>query len=654
MGGLRAGAIVLALVLAMSIWSGRVAADAPALDAYGAAPAVDHVELSPSGDLIARVMVVGEKRALAVSRITTGESVFAASIGEAKVRDLRWIGEERILIITSQTHSLPLLGVPRSELFFGMMLELKTKDIVQVLRATPDVLATLYGGAVVRRTSQGDAVFARGVNVLTGQIDLHRINLSSGRGRSVSAMDRDTEDYVLNAEGEVIAESRYVERHGRWSLHLRDGWRLRQAWAVDAALDTPSLVGMGRSADTVIVSARRPDLSDTAESETGHVLFEVDVASGDWVRLPFERHPTRLIHHPRTGLLIGGSYQDEDGVGYEFLDAAAGRRWQAIARAFPGKAPQLISWTDALNLVVVFIDTGESGVYQLVDFDAGEANIVAEAYPTILAEQIGAVRPITYTAADGLEIPGYLTLPPGVETPTNLPLIVLAHGGPAARDVAGFDYWAQALASRGYAVLQPNFRGSSGYGRAFMEAGYGEWGRKMQTDLSDGVRWLAAEGVIDPARVCIVGGSYGGYAAMAGLTIDKEPYRCAVSVNGVSDLRRMVNRVANRQGERNSHAVRYWNRFMGAEKLNDRALDALSPAMLADQVEGPLLLIHGKNDTVVNIEQSRVMADAMRRAGKPVELVELESEDHWLSRPETRQRMLRETVRFLTVHNPVD
>src|SRR5690606_16278126 len=132
--------------------------------------------------------VVGEKRALAVSRITTGESVFAASIGEAKVRDLRWIGEERILIITSQTHSLPLLGVPRSELFFGMMLELKTKDIVQVLRATPDVLATLYGGAAVRRTSQGEAVFSRGVNVLTGQIDLHRINLSSGRGRSVSAM----------------------------------------------------------------------------------------------------------------------------------------------------------------------------------------------------------------------------------------------------------------------------------------------------------------------------------------------------------------------------------------------------------------------------------------------------------------------------------
>lgn len=654
MRGVRVGAIVLAFAMAMALMAGRGLAEAPALEAYGAAPAIDNVELSPSGALIARVLVVGEKRALAVSRIATGENLYAASIGENKVRDLRWIGEDQILIITSATHGLPLLGVARSELVFGMVLNLETKDIVQVLRGTPDVLATLYGGANVRRTSQGDAVFARGVNVVTGKADLHRIDLRNGRGRSVSSMDQDTDDYVLDAEGEVIATSRYSERHGRWSLHLRDGWRLRQAWAVDADLDTPSLMGMGRSSNTVIVSANRPDLSDDAESETGHVLFEVDVASGAWSRLPFERRPVQLIYHPRTGFLIGGSHQDEEGVRYEFLDAPAGRQWRAIERAFPGKAPQIISWADELQRVVVFIDTGESGIYQLVDFDVGEANIVAEAYPTISAAHVGAVRSIHYTAADGLQIPGYLTLPPGVETPANLPLIVLAHGGPAARDIAGFDYWAQALASRGYAVLQSNFRGSSGYGRAFMEAGYGECGRKMQTDLSDGVRWLAAEGVIDPERVCIVGGSYGGYAAMAGVTIDKAPYRCAVSVNGVSDLRRMVNHVASRQGARNSYAVRYWNRFMGATRLNDRALDALSPAMLADDVDSPLLLIHGKDDTVVPIEQSRVMATAMRREGKPVELVELAGEDHWLSREETRQAMLRETVRFLQVHNPPD
>jgi len=231
---------------------------------------------------------------------------------------------------------------------------------------------------------------------------------------------------------------------------------------------------------------------------------------------------------------------------------------------------------------------------------------------------------------------------------------VLVHGGPASRDVPGFDWWAQAIASRGYAVLQANFRGSTGYGDAFLEAGYGEWGRKMQTDLSDGVRWLADQGVIDPARVCVVGGSYGGYAAMAGPTLDTGVYRCAVSVNGVSDLRRMVDREARRRAEDENAAVRYWNRFMGAERLGDRSLDERSPVRLAAQADAPMLLIHGRDDTVVPVEQSRLMAQALRRAGKPVELIELDGEDHWLSRSDTRLTMLTAMIDFLLEHNPPD
>jgi len=218
----------------------------------------------------------------------------------------------------------------------------------------------------------------------------------------------------------------------------------------------------------------------------------------------------------------------------------------------------------------------------------------------------------------------------------------------------GFDWWAQALASRGYAVLQANFRGSTGYGAEFLEAGYGEWGRKMQTDLSDGVRHLAGQGMIDPSRVCIVGGSYGGYAAMAGPTLDRGVYRCAVAVAGVSDLRRMVAHEADTGGRRDSEAVRYWNRFMGAERLGDRSLDERSPARLAQQADAPILLLHGRDDTVVPIEQSRLMASALRRANKPFEFIELAGEDHWLSRAETRQKMLAETVRFLQANNPVD
>lgn len=645
------GVAALFYVGGAGAWAQSPAPSPAPLEAYGATPAIEHIQLSPTGELIARVTVMGETRALAVTRLADGENLFVADIGVFKVRDLRWIGEGRVLVVTSQTRNIASLGVPRSELFFGQVIDLETQRVVQVLDRTPDVLAVLYGPASVRSTSDGDTLFVRGVNVSNGQINLHRIDLRTGRGRSVAYMDRTTEDYVLDGEGEVIAIARYNELTGRWTLRLPEGRDHREAWAVDAPVDLPAFHGMGRTPRTVVVGADRPDLA-SEDSGSSDALFEVNVDTGDWSRLPFEHHQDFLVHHPQTRLLIGAGRIEEDGVRYEFLDPQASRRWQSIERAFRGKAPELVSWNDALSRVVVFNDTGEAGQYQLVDFDRGVADILADAYPAIAPEQVGAVRPIQYAAEDGLQIHGYLTLPPGVAEPSGLPLVVLAHGGPASQDVAGFDWWAQALASRGYAVLQANFRGSTGYGRPFLEAGYGEWGRKMQTDLSDGVRWLSAEGVIDPARVCIVGASYGGYAAMAGLTLDSGVYRCGVSVGGVSDLRRMVNREARLEADSDSQTVRYWNRFMGAERLNDRGLDDLSPAHLAASADGPLLLIHGKDDTVVPIEQSRVMAEALRRAGKPVEFVELPGEDHWLSRSETRRRMLVETVGFLGANNP--
>jgi dipeptidyl aminopeptidase/acylaminoacyl peptidase len=205
------------------------------------------------------------------------------------------------------------------------------------------------------------------------------------------------------------------------------------------------------------------------------------------------------------------------------------------------------------------------------------------------------------------------------------------------------------MASHGYAVLQVNFRGSDGYGWSFLEAGFGEWGRKMQTDLSDGVRYLAGQGIIDPKRVCIVGASYGGYAALAGAALDTGVYRCAVSVAGLSDLQRFVVWSKNQNG---AGAVRWWTRFMGAEAMRDPALTQISPAAHVDRVAVPVLLIHGKDDTVVPLEQSRIMADALQKAGKPVELVVQDGADHWLSRGDTRLQTLEATMAFLEKHNP--
>lgn len=198
-------------------------------------------------------------------------------------------------------------------------------------------------------------------------------------------------------------------------------------------------------------------------------------------------------------------------------------------------------------------------------------------------------------------------------------------------------------------MLQPNFRGSTNNDDAFMNAGNGEWGKKMQTDISDGLNHLAAEGIIDPKRVCIMGASYGGYAAMAGVTLQNGIYKCSVAVAGVSDLNLFVNREARESG--NARELRdAWLKMMG----DRRELGQVSPRSFADRADSPLLLIHGVDDTVVPIQQSQVMADALKAKGKPYEFVVLDGEDHWLSRGETRLRMLSKAMKFVQTHNPAD
>lgn len=651
-------ACLLAAACLGSVWNAAGLAMAqtpepPPLSVYGALPAVEMVTLSPSGDRTASVTVVGEARVVAVTETTTGRLILGAPLGQAKARGLIWIGEDHVLALVSQTTSaLGLIGGNRAELSAGAILDINRRRVVTALNRTEAVFPALFG-AEVRGEPGHEILYSRAMSLGTGQANLFRIDPDTGVGRMVRGLDGDVSSYVMDARARIVALSEYKEERGRWSLKLLGGNGLdRENWSTTALLDPPSLIGLGRTEGSVLVSASRPDLDGSTDGVKR--LFEVDLSTGVWTRLPVDERFDNLLIHPKTQTLIGVGRDSDQGPVYEFFDQQAAQRWASIARSMPDKAPRLASWSDDLKKVVVYTDTdGDAGIYQLVDFDRGRVDIIDERYPALSEGGVGQVRPVTYKAADGLDIHGFVTLPPGVTQPSNLPLVVLPHGGPQANDSYGFDWWAQAMASRGYVVLQPNFRGSTGYGKAFIEAGHGQWGRKMQTDLSDGVRYLASEGWIDPARVCIVGASYGGYAALAGPTLDPGVYRCAVAVAGVSDLRRMVQSEAD-QGSAHSQTVRYWNRFMGAERLGDRSLDERSPARLADRVNAPILMIHGRDDTVVPIEQSRIMADALRTAGKSFRLVELLGEDHWLSQAETRIRMLEETVGFLELHNPPD
>jgi dipeptidyl aminopeptidase/acylaminoacyl peptidase len=294
----------------------------------------------------------------------------------------------------------------------------------------------------------------------------------------------------------------------------------------------------------------------------------------------------------------------------------------------------------------------DPGTYWIVDIAKHSADPLGALYLGVHSANVGPIRMVGWNSGDGTPLRGVLSLPPGREAKA-LPLIVLPHGGPEARDYPRFDWWAQAFAPRGYAVFQPNYRGSAGYGIAFRNAGLGEWGRKMQTDVSDGVAALAKAGIVNPKRACIVGGSYGGYAALAGVTLQHGLYRCAVSVAGVSDLGSMLSFVERRAGGVNP-ATRYWKSFMGVTTMWGSELDPITPVALANQADAPILLIHGKDDTVVPFEQCERMESALKSAGKPVEFVLMQGEDHWLSREETRITMLRSAVAFVEKYNPAN
>ena len=345
-----------------------------------------------------------------------------------------------------------------------------------------------------------------------------------------------------------------------------------------------------------------------------------------------------------TGRVIGAAYA-ADKAEYVYFDPAREALQRGIEAVFPGKDAHAVSVTQDGRKAIVSVEAPTlPPTFYFLDRDTHVATKIASAYPGLSESDLGIEKPYPYKARDGLDIHAYLTLPPG-KGEKNLPVVVMPHGGPDFRDWVRFDWWAQFLANRGYAVFQPNFRGSKGYGHAFTDAGLGQWGLKMQDDITDGVKKLIADGVADPKRICIVGASYGGYAALAGATFTPDLYACAASISGVSDLGRMLDFERKMRG-RNSGSVSFWQSRIGSPEDSAR-IDATSPALHADQVRVPVLLMHGRLDTTVPYAQGEAERDALQRAGKTVELVTFDADDHYLTLAQTRVQLLTNLERFL-------
>ncbi|MEN3026690.1 MAG: S9 family peptidase [Chlorobiota bacterium] len=331
---------------------------------------------------------------------------------------------------------------------------------------------------------------------------------------------------------------------------------------------------------------------------------------------------------------------------YIFLDRQAEELYQRLSRALGEYEIVVASHDLEERLFVIRTYSDRSlGAYWLYDAQTDELQKLADLSPWLREEWMAPMQPIQYRSRDGLTIHGYLTLPVGVE-PRGLPVVVHPHGGPWVRDVWGYNPVVQFLVNRGYAVFQMNFRGSTGYGRAFWEASFKQWGRAMQDDITDGVRWLIEQGIADPRRIAIYGGSYGGYAVLAGLAFTPELYACGIDIVGVSNLLTFMQTIPP-----------YWEpmrqmlyAMVGDPEKEADYLREVSPVFHADRIRAPLLVAQGARDPRVNINESNQIVEALRRRGVPVEYIVKDDEGHGFRNEEHRLELYEAIERFLERH----
>lgn len=331
------------------------------------------------------------------------------------------------------------------------------------------------------------------------------------------------------------------------------------------------------------------------------------------------------------------------------LDDRRAALYKALEAKLPGYEITLQSHTKDENRWIVAANNDRTeGARYLFDAKTGALSKLAVINSAIIESQMAFMKSVTYKSRDGLTINGYLTLPPDAQgrEAKNLPVVINPHGGPWARDVWGYNAEVQLLANRGYAVLQMNFRGSTGYGRKFWEASFRQWGRAMQDDITDGVQWLIKEGVADPKRVAIYGGSYGGYATLAGVTLTPDLYAAAVNYVGVSNMFTFMKTIPP-----------YWEplremfyEMVGNPEKDEAYLRAVSPVFLVDKIKTPLFVAQGARDPRVNKAESDQIVEALKKRGVTVEYMLKENEGHGFRNQENQFEFYEAMDKFLATH----
>jgi len=636
------------------------------LDSYASLPDVAYASLSPDGKYLALTRPYkGKLSAFFYSVDNPGDpKVIPNTDGDIDMRNYQWLGPKHIVFTLSRTtkSGRELIVIKRLAAYnietgkFATLMSKGASEVVKtnyqitnVISTLPEEPDTILMGAYVFDTASNRlGLQSRLGNSDTGfRLRTFRVDLNSGKAKPEELTHKNTFDVIVDTNGDIVARYDYDNDLKKYALFARKNGKWDKITEIKGTSRTFNLQGVGQSPNSVVISRYG--------SNNFRELAELSLDSGTIGKTLFSSSKYDFDHNltdPKSQKIVGVNIP-EDVSKNIYFDRDL-KQWQAeLAATFAGQSVQLTDWNNDRSRFLVYVEGGGSaGEYHLFKTSDMSLSKLGSSYPSLKKSDIAKTISFDTMASDGKKIPGYLTLPVGkLRSQGPFPTVVLPHGGPESRDDASFDYWAQFLASRGYAVYKPNFRGSSGYGASHRNAGYGEWGGKMIDDIVDGTKSLKTQNIAHAERLCIMGGSYGGYAALAASVRAPDLYKCAISINGVTNVGEFFSWNIDNYGK-SSQSSNYWRDYIGRDNLTalpgtKRVLSQWSPAKMANQIKSSVLIMHGDKDDRVPYEQFKFMKSALSKTNIEHKAITMKGNDHFLRSSESRKQFLSAAESFL-------
>lgn len=621
-------------------------ADLP-VEAFARMPTFTDLKISPGGKYVAARLFLNGRYTVSLFKLVGGKLEYFYGFGEDETYSVAWfdwVSSERMVVSAAFTGKRGGLSAVQTQERRLYALDAETTQMVGLFRTRRDEIPIQIQDRVVSYLL-GDPkhILVQYHDREKSNPGVYRINVTKMTGHKRVIGDRWGVDWwMTDADGDVRL-GKGLKTSGDRHLIIRR--KESKKWTdFSARANVPgvtfNVVGFSSEPEIVYV------MSNHEGDPRGLYSFNIETDSFGSLIYKHESVDVDSVNiDDQTGKLLSVNFVDDDVNTVILAERPIRDNIRKLADQYSELDVSIYSVSNDGNYAVLLLyGEGAAGAFHIYDSINNRISAMPPQYPDLAQVELGRTFSTEYLARDGLVIPTFITLPSEYESlddAKDLPFIIHPHGGPGARDFMRFSFDVQYFASRGYGVLQMNFRGSTGYGQAFKEAGDREWGQAMQDDITDGVAWLVENNYADAGRIAIVGGSYGGYAALMGVVKTPGLYQCAVSFAGVTDLPDLI------ADQRKFIGGEHTTRFIGERWRDRKMLADNSPARRAEEIVVPVLLIHGEEDTVVEIDQSEKMAKQLKKYGKAHRFIRLETGDHHHSLYENRLTYLREMDEFL-------